>query len=197
VNKAARLQQDLHYPFAMRLSVEICILAGGLSKRMGREKAQLKLGGRTMLGRVRAVSKQTRLETRVIRRDSVPRCGPVGGVFTALNTSTANAVLFLACDMPFVTVELLNFVIAAFTKHPADAVFTNLNGRLGFPFLLPRSATETVRNHIEAGNFSLQILARALKARRLRVPRQWKACLQNINTPEELKQAKGVGVRKR
>jgi molybdopterin-guanine dinucleotide biosynthesis protein A len=174
----------------MSLSVEICILAGGLSKRMGREKARLNLGGRTMLGRVQAIAKGTALPTRVIRRDCVPRCGPLSGVFTALSASKADAVLFLACDMPFVTVDMLNFIIKAFTNHPTNAVFTKLNGRVGFPFLLRRSAIETVRNQIEAGNLSLQVLAHALEARRVQVPRQWKACLQNINTPAELKQAR-------
>src|SRR5712692_30552 len=47
----------------------ICVLAGGLSARIGRNKARLRLGQRTMLGQIRAVAKTIGLPLRVIRRD--------------------------------------------------------------------------------------------------------------------------------
>ena len=87
--------------------LEVCILAGGLSSRMGRDKARLRLNGRTLLAQVRDAAQTLGCPVRVIRRDLVTRCGPLGGVFTALKTSRAEAVLFLACDMPFVSPELL------------------------------------------------------------------------------------------
>jgi molybdopterin-guanine dinucleotide biosynthesis protein A len=76
--------------------IEACILAGGLSSRMGREKAQLKLAGRTLLAHVKKVAREACLPVRVIRRDLVARCGPLGGVYTALRTSHAKTVVFLA-----------------------------------------------------------------------------------------------------
>ena len=72
---------------------------------MGRDKSRLKLGRRTMLGHIRAEAKTLGLPVRVIRRDLVPRCGPLGGIFTALKTTSADGVLFLACDMPFIRSE--------------------------------------------------------------------------------------------
>src|ERR1700733_13460686 len=90
---------------------EICILAGGLSRRMGKDKARLRLGQRTMLALIRAQARATGLPVRVIRRDAVPRCGPLGGIVAALKTTRVEAVLFLACDMPFVTAELLEWVL--------------------------------------------------------------------------------------
>src|SRR5205809_28859 len=89
------------------LECEICILAGGLSRRMGRDKTQLRLGSQTMLGRIRFAARTTGLRVQVIRRDCVTRCGPLGGVYTGLKRARARAVLFLACDMPFVTGELI------------------------------------------------------------------------------------------
>src|SRR5689334_13117942 len=91
---------------------EICILAGGLSRRMGLDKSRLKLGRRTLLGHIRAEAKRTGLPVRVIRRDCVPRCGPLGGIFTALKSTRAEWVLFLACDMPFVSGELMKWLLA-------------------------------------------------------------------------------------
>jgi molybdopterin-guanine dinucleotide biosynthesis protein A len=97
---------------------EICILAGGLSRRMGKDKTRLRLGRRSMLALIRAQARATGLPVRVIRRDAVPRCGPVGGIYSALQTTRAEAVLFLACDMPFVTAELIQWILEQ-TNQPA------------------------------------------------------------------------------
>src|SRR5258706_6638023 len=89
------------------LTFEVCILAGGLSRRMGTDKARLRLGSRTMLQHVQAAAKATGLPVRVISKDLIPNCGPLGGLYTALKTTKHDAILALACDMPFVTPDLL------------------------------------------------------------------------------------------
>src|SRR5213593_339204 len=94
--------------------VEICILAGGLSTRMGRDKARVRLGGRTLLGHVRANAMQSGLPVRVLRKDLIARCGPLGGIYSALRTTRRAAVLFLACDMPFVSAALLRSLVQKF-----------------------------------------------------------------------------------
>src|SRR5206468_11629485 len=90
---------------------EICILAGGLSSRMGRDKSRLHMGGRTLLAHIRRTAKMIGLPHRIIRRDLVVHCGPVGGLYTALVASRADATLFLSCDMPFVSAVLFVKVI--------------------------------------------------------------------------------------
>ena len=168
---------------------EICLLAGGLSSRMGRDKARLRLGRRTLLGHVRAVARALALPVRVIRRDLVPRCGPLGGIYTALKTSEAEAVLFLACDMPFVSPTLLQTLLD--NAGRAKAVFTREAGRAGFPFLLRHTALAVVEQQLAAKEFSLQSLAKKLRARTLRPP---KGALElfNINTPEDWREARRV-----
>src|ERR1700684_529287 len=113
--------------------VEICILAGGLSSRMGRDKARLRLDGQSLLARVRSVAVRTGWPVRAIRRDVVPRCGPLGGVYTALKTSRAGAVLFLACDMPFITTELIGKLVKL-NRAGRLAVFVQGGEGPGFPF---------------------------------------------------------------
>src|SRR5215471_19277978 len=155
---------------------EICILAGGLSERMGRDKSRLRLGGRSMLGQIRTEATRTGVRVRVIRRDLVPRCGPVGGVYTALKTTQADAVVFLACDMPFVTAGLIDLFVTECAKGRSsrrgdrDGVFALGKGEVGFPFLLQRKALHVVAGQIERGELSLQALAKALKGKRLRLP---------------------------
>jgi len=169
-------------------SIEICILAGGLSHRMGCDKSRLRLGRRTMLGDIRAEAKKLDLPLRVIRRDIVPRCGPLGGVYTALKSTRTEAVMFLACDMPFITATLLRTVHRRFEGRD-DALFVCLGRKPGFPFVLRRGALPTVTTQIEQEKFSLRHLARVLNAKTLIVPR-WRPQLRNINTPEEWQTAR-------
>ena len=173
-----------------RLELEICILAGGLSTRMGRDKSRMRIGRRTMLGWVRRAADSTSLPPRILRRDLVPQSGPLGGIYTALKTTRAESVLFLPCDMPFVCKEILDALILHSKRQPYRAIFVRLNGKLGFPFLLPQTALNAVQSQIEQGTCSLQALARKLRARVIPAKRAWKPLLQNINTPEDLARAR-------
>jgi len=151
---------------------------------MGRYKSLLRLGRRTLLGWSLAAAKSTRLPVRIIRRDSVPRCGPLGGIYTALNRTKADAIVFLACDMPFITPELINLLIEKLAPS-RSGVFVRSKAELGFPFILRRQALPTVARRIERHQFSLQQLATALKAKAVTLPRAWASQLQNINTKED------------
>src|SRR5258708_14486916 len=134
----------------------ISIGAGGLSKRMGRSKADLRLGSNTLLGHIRNEARTLGLRVRIVRRDLVPRCGPLGGIYTVLKTSVADAELFLACDMPFVSSALMARLIGSWKRNPRAAFFTELrrlrvpptrnpelgtrnfsDAAVGFPLLLP------------------------------------------------------------
>ena len=156
---------------------------------MGRDKARLRLGRRTLLGHVRALAGGLGLPVRVIRRDLVPRCGPLGGIYTALKTTGAAAVLFLSCDMPFVSAGLVERLLARRAARPA-ALFVEAAGTVGFPFLLPRAALPGVEAQMTAQRFSLQALATALRARRLKLGPVQAAQLFNVNTPEDFAAAR-------
>lgn len=170
----------------------VCVLAGGRSSRLGRDKARLRLGRRTLLGHIRATVRKMGLPFRIIRCDLVPQCGPLGGVYTALRTSQADLVLFLACDMPFVSAELLQSMLKAL--HPRrQALFIQHPRAVGFPFLVRRTALALTRQQIARKDYSLQSLARKLKARILRPPRSRAGELFNINTPADWQKARKRG----
>jgi molybdopterin-guanine dinucleotide biosynthesis protein A len=172
------------------LTIEIRILAGGLSTRMGREKSHLRLGQRTLLDHLRAAARKLNLPVRVIKRDAVTRCGPIGGIYTVLKTSRKDAVLFLACDMPFVSPEFLGEIIHALGPS-RKAVFAGSKTRPGFPLLLRSDAClPFVTQQIAQGRFSLQALAGILKATFLRPARNSAWQLSNINTPADLAKAR-------
>jgi molybdopterin-guanine dinucleotide biosynthesis protein A len=167
-----------------RTSIEICILAGGLSTRMGRDKAKLRLGNRSLLGHIHTIAKSLRLPVRVIRRDAVPRCGPLGGVVTAMRRSKGDAILFLACDMPFVSADLMHELLSQAQDH-RRAFFAKGERTVGFPFVLPRTTLAVVEEQIARGKFSIRSLALALKSRTFKVGRRFGGQLRNINTPAD------------
>jgi molybdopterin-guanine dinucleotide biosynthesis protein A len=176
------------------VSFEIAILAGGLSRRLGRDKARLRLGRRTLVGHIRATALSLGLRARVIRRDLVPRCGPLGGVYTALIQSQSDPVLFLSCDMPFVSAPLLLRLIDHL-KPGTKAVFVTTDEGPGFPFLLRRQAMAAVERQLaQRKHLSLQQLARNLNATLLRVPRLRADELLNINTRSDWQRARRLWV---
>lgn len=172
--------------------IEAVILAGGLSSRMGSDKARLRLGGKSLVAHVRKAAIAAGLPVRVLRRDLVPRCGPLGGVYTALRTSRAELLLFLSCDAPFITRDILEAVLAKFSPQ-TRAVFVG-QSRVGFPFALRRNTLEQVSQLIAARQFSLQFLASAVKAKRLRLPSSQQFAVFNINTQTDYRTARELWI---
>lgn len=99
------------------------ILAGGRSRRMGRDKALISFEGTTLLARAFATVSAVAAKTTVIARtpdaypgfpciaDLRPDCGPLAGIETALSAAKTDLVIILACDMPFVTADFLKFLL--------------------------------------------------------------------------------------
>jgi len=156
---------------------------------MGSDKSRAKIGRRTMLSLAAAAAKEAGLRVRVVRRDSVPRCGPMGGVVTALRRSRAEVVVFLSCDMPFVRPALLRRVAAA-VRGKALAAFVEISGTAGFPFAMRRAALGFAEELILRGEFSLQALARVTLSRRLRPGAAFHRALMNVNTRSDLLRAR-------
>ncbi|MEN9576617.1 MAG: hypothetical protein RL514_4472 [Verrucomicrobiota bacterium] len=155
---------------------------------MGRDKARLRLGRRTLLTWVRAAAAATGWPVHVVRRDRVPRCGPLGGVWTAWHRTRAQRLVFLSCDMPFVSAELIRKV----AEQPGRAVFVTTAEGAGFPFALDRVCLPVVERQLAQQRFALHRLAEALAARSLRVPARQRGELLNVNTAEDYATARRV-----
>jgi molybdopterin-guanine dinucleotide biosynthesis protein A len=144
-----------------------------------------------MLSRIRAAVIEAGFKARVIRRDLVPRCGPLGGIYTGLKTTAAAGVMFLACDMPFLSGKLLRFIAEkGVTAARVRPVFSKGPSGIGFPVLLPKEAADMVFAAIKAGTLSLSSLCARLGSATAAVPAELRGQLENINTAEELGRAK-------
>jgi molybdopterin-guanine dinucleotide biosynthesis protein A len=106
----------------------VAILIGGDSTRMGTDKAAYEVDGVSMAQRVAdAATSAGASEILFIggtqarakkfsgtwKRDLYPGEGPLGGVITALKSSSNDAVVVLSCDMPFVTDSVISSLIRA------------------------------------------------------------------------------------
>ena len=156
---------------------------------MGRDKARIRVGPRTLLGHARLTARESGLPVRVIRRDLVPRRGPLGGVYTALTTSQAEDLLFLSCDMPFVSAGLLRTLISRFQRQKGSW-FVSRDRVPGFPFLLQRADLVAVERQLRSGAFSVRRLVKALKAHTFDPTGFSGREFLNVNTPHELKIAR-------
>jgi molybdenum cofactor guanylyltransferase len=99
------------------------ILAGGKSTRMGTDKAFLTFDGRTLLERAIDLARSVTADVRIVGdltkfsafgpvvQDIFPNCGPLGGIHAALCASSVELSLMLAVDMPFVSSDLLRYLV--------------------------------------------------------------------------------------
>lgn len=108
------------------------ILAGGQSRRMGRDKALLPLPGNqalTFVGHLAALLASHCQEVIVVARDAeqaaglllpgvqvvtdqVPDVGPLMGIYSGLSAMRATYALVTAVDMPFVQPEMVSFLLS-------------------------------------------------------------------------------------
>jgi molybdopterin-guanine dinucleotide biosynthesis protein A len=163
---------------------------------MGRDKTQLRLGRRTLLEHVIGTAASLTVPVRVIRRDLYPRCGPLGGIFTALSTSRVDAELFMASDMPFVRPSLLAQLLSI-AEQGAQTIFLTDGTRVGFPFLLPVTLLDVVEKQLRSNQFSLQSLADAAQATLIKYPSPRDFSWLNVNTPDDWIEARKAWLKMR
>lgn len=118
------------------------ILAGGRSSRMGCNKAFVSLNGLTVLeyilnrlqphfGEILIVTNEPALfesyPARVIS-DIYPRKGPIAGIHAALGNILGKQLFLIGCDMPFIKVELIRYMLNNADGY--DAVVPVVEGKI-------------------------------------------------------------------
>ena len=114
------------------------VLAGGASRRMGRDKADLVVGGETLLRQIVAgmrrqfddviVSVRERRPEPDLRQvlDPPATQGPLGGLLAGLEAAATPWIFVIACDMPFVAPEVIATLAAR--RGVADAIVPQVGG---------------------------------------------------------------------
>lgn len=112
------------------------VLAGGLSSRLGHDKAKIRLGDnndidllhrsaelvKSVVGNATIVGRQVEGYDSIA--DLIPGRGPVGGIASALMAHRGYAILVVSCDLPFMDRETLERLMEYRQKAPKGTLMT-------------------------------------------------------------------------
>jgi len=188
-------------------AVSVAILAGGESRRMGRNKALLPLGGRPLIAHIVAIAQSLSEDVIVVTKtpevyeflgvplvtDRHEGVGPLAGLHAAFDATSCPWVIALACDMPFVSRDLLNYLLRCRTD--VDVVMPRVGGREEPLHAVYRRepCLSAVERAIRRGerrliSFLPSVRVRYVEEQELRTVDPELRSFWNANTPEEWQQ---------
>lgn len=195
--------------------VTAIILAGGRSRRMGRDKAALVLGGRTLLQRAvdaasaaaaavvvvgapgRELPQLTSTVALTLVTDADEGLGPLAGIVAGLEAVRTPITVVVACDMPFLAPALLR-LLASVVRGGASVAVPEVDRRAQpLCAALQTRALAPLRVALADGLRAASTLA-DLPGARLVASREWEAAdplgasFVGVNTPEEWARAEAM-----
>ncbi|MBD3334365.1 MAG: NTP transferase domain-containing protein, partial [Candidatus Eisenbacteria bacterium] len=143
------------------------VLVGGRSRRMGRPKAQIRIGDREsatyvvralrpVTERIFLVGEAAGLDHLGLMhvRDIRPEHGPLGGLETAFLESRAERLVVVACDLPCVTPALLRRLQMAAVGY--QAAVPNVGGqRHPLCAVYDRSCLPVIQRRLDDGTYGM------------------------------------------
>lgn len=174
------------------------ILAGGQSKRMGRNKALLEVDGLTVIERVVLSIPAQRECIRLVTNtpgdydflalatiaDIYRDIGPLAGVHAALLDSSAPASFILACDLPFISTAVIERILSHCTNQDIVAART-AHGTEPLCAAYSRVCLPVIEAQIQNREYSLRRLLTNVETEFVELPED--RALFNLNTPEDLR----------
>jgi molybdopterin-guanine dinucleotide biosynthesis protein A len=149
-------------------NMSCAILAGGKATRLnGKNKAFLKVGGKTNMEKFLSVTDGIFGETIVVARKPEHYCGfknvkvvtdifknigPLGGIHSALKNTSYNAVFCFSCDMPFLDREIILNEIAEFQRSECNILVPKIGDFIEpLHAVYSRTIADTIEQHILDG----------------------------------------------
>jgi molybdopterin-guanine dinucleotide biosynthesis protein A len=189
-------------------NLTVAVLAGGKSSRMGTDKSFVRVLGRPLVEDVLAQVAGIVAETLIVTNrpedyrylglplftDVLPDKGALGGIYTALHSSSQPHTLCVACDMPFVVRPLLDYLISLIPE--GDAIIPRLNGEAEpFRAIYSQACLAPIRAALDAGKMRVISFFPDMHVRFVDEPEIDRFDPQhlsffNVNTPEDLERAR-------
>jgi len=180
-----------------KLTVQVML--GGLSTRMGQDKALVKLGGKTLLERAldrwSGYGADLQLSVGAAERkalapagiaavaDIYPERGPLGGLHAGLHDCATELMLVVAVDSPYLTQAHADRLLEAIGE--ADACVYTIDGRPQPLFgLYRRSCMTPAETLILHGDNRMSNLLSWVNT--VTIPVEDSAPFRNLNTPEDV-----------
>jgi molybdenum cofactor guanylyltransferase len=190
------------------------ILAGGESSRMGVDKGLLEIAGVPMIVRAARLVESVVAAPAVVVgmpekyralglpaiADDWPGCGPLGGIATALRASEADWNLIVACDLPYLTREWLEYLLQRARDSGDEALvamnLTAANRRGAEPLcaMYHKGSESAIRRALERGVRKVTDGLAELRVEMIE-PAKWKGfdsdgfLFKNVNTPADYEEA--------
>ena len=181
------------------MELEIFILAGGKSRRMGTDKGIISFNGKAMVQYSIDLANQLSERVTIISnnlaykefgvpvvKDIVPNIGPIGGVYTALKKSNVDNVLVLTVDSPMLQLDLIHELIKAHLQNDVTYL-RGLNRIYPLTAIYNKTSLEVIKMQIEQGNFTVRDCFNNLRCGSVEVGAAQVNQLANINTLLDLK----------
>lgn len=188
-------------------SLSVVILAGGYGRRLGRDKAALLLGGETLLERairrmawlsddlvvVTRPDQELAASTACVVHDRPGQSGVLAGIAAGLAASSHAWAFVVACDMPFVNLDLVRYLAGLAAGY--DIVVPRLpQGLEPLHALYSQCCLAAVERALYAGqqrviSFYPEVRVRYVSPDAMAPLDPELRSFFNINTPENLDQA--------
>ncbi|MDR2490746.1 MAG: molybdenum cofactor guanylyltransferase [Spirochaetaceae bacterium] len=173
------------------------IVGGGEGKRIGYDKKNLVLNGKTLISSqittlkvvfdeiIVSSNNDFYCENVVTVKDTLGK-GPLAGIFRGLSVSKNSALFVTACDMPFISIDYIRFVLAAAEEHPCDVCAVKRDDGFIEPFnaVYKKSALPAVAESLRAGCYKVQNLFNKLRVKT--IPAQAAVHFDKNGTAEEI-----------
>ncbi len=194
------------------LHTAAAIIGGGAATRFGgRDKSRLVIGGLSIINRQAAALQPLVREIFIVASqnerfadtpwrvvpDEFPGTGVVGAIATALGATTADLVVTIACDLPFLPQALLARLIALAAEPGADAAWVRtMAGPEPLIACYRTAAAAEIRQAIadgrlRAGSLDERLSIREIADDELRAFGDPATLLANINSPDDLSTIEG------
>jgi len=198
------------------LTTTSIVLAGGRSTRLGKGKARELVGGESLLQRV--LSSLASFSNEIILvtaqgqdevmdssysqlkkiHDLLPDEGSLGGIYSGLTVSTSFHNLLVGCDMPFLNVPLLRYLLEL--SPTFDAVVPKIGDNLEpLHAIYSKNCIDPIRHLLERGEHKVnslfpQVKVRYVEGEELNRFDPQHMSFFNVNTQEDLDRARQLAL---
>jgi molybdopterin-guanine dinucleotide biosynthesis protein A len=194
----------------VRCPISCIVLAGGEGKRLGADKAFLKVDGQALIEGIvekmaqigdeviivtNSPQRYGHLEAKLVS-DILPGKGALGGVYSGLKAARSHHSLVVACDMPFLDLRLLRYMILL---SPGQDVVIPRVGGLTEPLhaIYSKQCLQPIERVLASGgcriiSFFPEVRVRYIEEREISLFDPQYLSFFNINMPGDLEKARSL-----
>ena len=180
------------------------VLAGGLSSRMGYDKASLMRKNQSMLDFSVDLLSQCSLNKIVVSGDkydipdTVGELGPLGGIYSVLTALNPSSILVIPIDMPLMTLNLLKQLInvgqyenkaCIYHQHPLPLYLPNNSTTLATLKGLLASVDKkgpSIKQFLQIIGFHSLIVESNAQLRNCNTPEQWQTVTEQLSVDKDV-----------